>query len=165
MLDDFWAWYERHYTVNVAVATALFALQVVHLAWLTCDPLWSRVAGEPLLTADGAARWAIVLVDYTEIPALVSVSLVYLNELRQGFTWRPVVFLALLNSQWLHITWITDEAVVSPESASSLPSWLAYVAILIDYLELPVLADTVRRLVVAARGGGLAAALPSTRRT
>ena len=74
--------------------------------------------------------------DYTEIPALISVSLVYLNELRKGFAWRPVLFLVLLSSQWLHITWITDEFVVqsSAGSGTSLPIWLAYVAILIDYL-------------------------------
>ena len=62
-----------------------------------------------------------------------------------------------LNSQWLHIFWITDEFVVeSNESqATVLPAWLAYAAILIDYLELPVIADTVRKTVVALRGARL----------
>ena len=35
--------------------------------------------------------------------------------------------------------------------ASSLPSWLAWIAILIDYLELPVIADTLKKFVVAVR--------------
>ena len=34
------------------------------------------------------------------------------NELRRGFSWRALLFLAFLNSQWLHIFWITDEFVV-----------------------------------------------------
>jgi hypothetical protein len=153
---DFWVWYERNYTLNVAVATALFALQVVHLTWLTAEPLWTKLFGEPLLGVAGPARWPIVLVDYTEIPALLSVSLLYVDELRRGFAWRPVVFLTLLNSQWLHIFWITDAFVVQTngDGDSRLPSWLAYCAIAIDYLEVPVLVDTVRRLVGALRADG-----------
>jgi hypothetical protein len=95
-----------------------------------------------------------LLVDYTEIPVLVSVSLVYLNELRDGFAWKPVLYLVFLNSQWLHIFWITDEFVVASNdggAAVGMPTWLAYVAIGIDYLELPVIYDTVRRMLVALR--------------
>ena len=36
-------------------------------------------------------------------------------------------------------------------SASTLPAWLAWVAILIDYLELPVIFDTLKRLATAVR--------------
>ncbi len=156
MIGDFWAWYERHYTLNIAVASGLFVLQVIHLVWLGGQPLWTKVFGEPLFTLHGAAQWAIVLVDYTEIPALLSVSLVYVHELRRGFAWRPIVFLALLNSQWLHLFWITDEFVVTTNQSqdTSLPAWLAYVAILIDYLELPVMADTIRKAVVSVRSDG-----------
>jgi len=152
---DFWAWYERHYTLNVSIAVALFALQVVHLCWLTGEPLWTKLFEEPLFTLDGPAQWLIVLVDYTEIPALISVSLVYLHDLRSGFRWRPVMFLVLLNSQWLHLFWITDEFVAQTDNGSgtSLPAWLAYVAILIDYLELPVMFDTIRKLISAMRRG------------
>ena len=32
-----------------------------------------------------------------------------------------------------------------------MPTWLAYFAIAIDYLELPVIYDTLRRMVVALR--------------
>jgi hypothetical protein len=149
--DWFWAWYERHYLVNVALASALFTLQIVHLVWLTFDPLWTKLLGEPLFTIDDSARWLIIFVDYTEVPALVSVSLVYMNEFRKGFALRPVVYLFFLNIQWLHIFWITDEFVVESSSGDSttLPKWLALVAIVIDYLELPVIVDTLRKLTVA----------------
>ena len=67
---------------------------------------------------------------------------------RRGFALKPVLFLLFLNSQWLHIFWITDEFVVASNqnaNTGSLPAWLAYVAILIDYLELPVMYDTLKR--------------------
>ena len=60
-----------------------------------------------------------------------------------------------LNSQWLHIFWITDEFVVNEftgnAAESSLPAWAAWLAILIDYLELPVIYDTMKKLAVAVR--------------
>jgi hypothetical protein len=62
---------------------------------------------------------------------------------------RAVLYLALLNSQWLHILWITDEIVVETIASASLFSWIgavAWVAILIDYLEVPVIVDTLRRV-------------------
>jgi hypothetical protein len=151
----FWNWYERHYTLNVTAAAVLFALQIVHLLWLTLDPLWAKVFGDPLLLVEKPYSWPLLLVDYTEIPALVSVSLLYLNELRQGFAGKPILFLLFLNSQWLHIFWITDEFVVASNQdagTTSLPTWLAYVAILIDYLELPVIYDTFRKMLRALRG-------------
>jgi len=158
-MRDFWQWYERHYAMNVAVAGALFLLQLVHLAWLTGQPLADRVLGDPLFDVEGLLRWLIVLVDYTEVPALLSVSLVYLHDLRKrGASLKPVLYLLFLNSQWLHIFWITDEFVVSSGQgeATALPVWLAYVAILIDYLELPVIYDTVKRLVSSVRAGDFA---------
>jgi hypothetical protein len=75
--------------------------------------------------------------------------------LRKGWNWKSFIFLLFLNSQWLHIFWITDEFVVNEftgeEAISSLPVWLAWVAILIDYLELPVIYDTMKKFVVATR--------------
>jgi hypothetical protein len=149
---SFWAWYERNYTLNVSIAAVLFTLQLVHLVWLTGQPLWTKIFGDPLFEVDKPWSWPLLLVDYTEIPALLSVSLVYLNELRKnGFSVKPLLYLAFLNSQWLHIFWITDEFVVASngEQSTALPAWLAYVAILIDYLELPVIYDTFRKMRAA----------------
>jgi len=156
LVTRFWDWYNRHYVLNVSIAAVLFALQIVHLIWLTFDPLWFKVFGEPLISIEKPYSWPLLLVDYTEIPALISVSLIYINELRQkGFAWKPFVFLIFLNSQWLHIFWITDEFVVATNDeagqSQTLPTWLAYVAILIDYLELPVIYDTFKKMIVAMR--------------
>jgi hypothetical protein len=160
MIDRFWNWYERHYTLNVTIAAALFVLQIVHLVWLAGEVIAGRLA-EPIFVLDGGLRWPLVLVDYTEVPALLSVSLVYLNELRKTFNARDVALLLLLNTQWLHIFWITDEFVVSSfqDGGATLPTWLVWVAILIDYLEVPVIADTVRRMVAALREQRLSAFL------
>jgi hypothetical protein len=148
---NFWSWYERNYLLNVAIASALFVLQLVHLTWLGADPIAQRLAHESFFTPEGLLRYLIYLVDYAEIPALIAVSLVYVNELRQRFAWTPLLFLLFLNSQWLHIFWITDEYVAAELSGPSLPGWLAWVAILIDYLELPVIFDTLKRLTLAVR--------------
>ena len=151
----FWRWYERHYALNISIAAGLFLLQLLHLYWLGTDVIAQRAFDVSLWSPSDAVEWALFAVDYTEVPVLVSVSLVYVNELRKGFGWTPLLFLVFLNTQWLHIFWITDEFVVNrcsgEATASSLPGGLAWVAILIDYLELPVIVDTLRRVAVELR--------------
>ncbi len=154
LLGRFFAWYERNYALNVGIAALLFVLQLVHLYWLTTDVVAARLTGESWFSPSGPVRFFILVVDYTEIPALISVSLIYLNELRKGWTWKSFLFLLVLNSQWLHIFWITDEYVVQELSGLAgvgLPAALAWVAIGIDYLELPVIVDTIKKFFVAVR--------------
>jgi hypothetical protein len=151
----FWAWYERHYTLNISIAAALFVLQLLHLYWLGADVIAYRLFDESFWDPSPLVENLIVFVDYTEIPALIGGSLIYINELRKGFAAGPVLMLIFLNSQWFHIFWITDEFIVDELSGgaggSSLPSWAAWVAILIDYLELPIIFDTLRRVGAALR--------------
>ncbi|MDP9371185.1 MAG: hypothetical protein M3Q65_01740 [Chloroflexota bacterium] len=154
-VQAFWRWYERHYTLNVVIAAGLFLLQLVHLYWLSADVVAQRLTDQSYFPLDGPLRLLILLVDYTEIPALLATTLLYLNEIRRGAVWKGVTYLLLLNSQWLHIFWITDEFVAAEltggGAALGLPAWLAWVAIGIDYLELPVIYDTVKKGVVALR--------------
>lgn len=154
MLKKFWNWYERTYAINISVATVLFLLQIVHLVWLTGFVVWERVFGTPLFSFEGIWSSIIVLVDYTEIPALLSISLVYIHELRQRYSLKNVWYLIFVNTQWLHLFWITDEFVETAFNGAGtvLPFWLALVAIGIDYLELPVMVDTVKRFVSTLRG-------------
>lgn len=155
MWGAFWRWYERTYTLNVSIALTLFLIQIIHLIWLLGEVVWMRIFGTPLFVFSGLWESAIVLVDYTEIPALISVSFVYLNELRKGFNWTSLMYLVFLNSQWLHLFWITDEFVVTSFNGggSILPFWLAWAAIGIDYLEVPVMVDTLRKFLRAIREG------------
>ena len=154
-VDRFFAWYERHYAPNVGVAAGLFLLQLVHLYWLSADVVARKLTGESYWEIDGWLAPVILLVDYTEIPALLSVSLIYANELRKRFEWRSVLLLLFLNSQALHILWITDEFVVGElvrgGGGSGLPGWLAWLAIGIDYLELPVILDILGKFAAALR--------------
>lgn len=152
--NSFWGWYERTYTLNVSIALALFLLQVVHLIWLFGEVIWMRLFGVPLFSMSGMWESLVILIDYTEIPAIISVSLIYVNEVRKGFSWKPVLFFLFLNVQWLHIFWITDEFVVgafTDHHQVITPYWLAWVAIAIDYLELPVMVDTLSRFVRAVK--------------
>lgn len=148
----FWAWYERYYTVHVAVAVVLFLWQLVHLYWLGADVIAERLFGASYFPVDSFWQTLLILVDYTEIPAIISTSLLYLFEMQKRFSWRVLGLLVLLNSQWLHLFWITDEFVLhtflgEPHGGTVLPAWLAWVAILIDYLELPVIFDITWRFL------------------
>jgi len=150
----FWNWYDRWYVVNVTVALALFALQMVHLVWLGGEVVAHKALGAPLFTFEGIWQALIVLVDFTEIPALFTMSLVYIDAFRHGRRFNAVLMLALLHSQWLHIFWITDEFVVGVFQEGHAPLMsplLAWVAILIDYLEVPVIADTCIKLYRALK--------------
>ena len=152
----FWAWYERNYTLNITIAMVLFGFQLLHLAWLGLDVIATRLGGASYFPASGVLLGALVIVDMFEIPALFSVSLVYVHEIRRKPNLRSFLFLFLLNSQWLHILWITDEFVVDgfANAGRAWPLWLAWVAIGIDYLELPVMYDTAKRALGSLLGDG-----------
>lgn len=155
----FWTWYEKHYLLNVGIAAGLFTLQLVHLYWLSADVVATRLVGHSFFELHGLLESLIILVDYTEIPAILSTSLVYINEFRQGKKWRGLLYLFFINSQFLHIFWITDEFVVEQftgQPGVALPAWLAWVAIGIDYLELPVIFDTIKKLVQGIKSQNLA---------
>lgn len=149
-IRTFWDWYERYYQWNLIITTALFALQIVHLYWLGSHVIALRLLGKSYFALTPFWQFVIVIIDYTEIPALLSTSLLYLHNLTQRKVWkRSYVFLILLNSQWLHLFWITDEFVITAltggRTGSVLPPWLAWTAIGIDYLEIPVIIDMIIR--------------------
>ncbi|MCH7641242.1 hypothetical protein IID22_03535 [Patescibacteria group bacterium] len=89
--------------------------------------------------------------------------MVYLNVLRKKFNFVSTLFLVLINSQWLHIFWITDafvlDSLTGGETRTILPFWLAWVAIFIDYLELPVIFDTLKKFFNSLKTEGIIPAL------
>ncbi|MDP3996452.1 MAG: hypothetical protein Q8P86_02035 [bacterium] len=153
MFSKFWNWYEKHYLLNVSVAAGLFTLQIIHLIWLFGEVIVLKLSGVTLFHFHDSWRWLVILVDYTEIPALFGISLIYINDLRKRFTWKPLLYLVFLNSQWLHIFWITDTFVVNSFTGAGtvFPGFLAWIAILIDYLEVPVMVETFKKLFVAIK--------------
>ena len=154
ILSFFFSWYERHYTLNVGIASFLFIWQLIHLYWLTTHVVILRLFGVDYFHPVGIWQYLIIVADYAEIPALITTSLVYVHGLTKRFSLKNILFLILLNSQWLHLFWITDEFVVKKLADSSknlLPFWLAWFAIFIDYLELPVIYDTLKKFFVSLR--------------
>lgn len=147
MLTKFWHWYEKNLILNTRIASGLFIIQLIHLYWLTTDVVLLRLTGNTYFPISSFWQNLLVIADYTEIPALIATSILYINSLRKKRSLKPILFLILLNSQWLHIFWITDEFVVNGFNGTvdlHLPVWLAWVAIGIDYLELPVIFDTIK---------------------
>ncbi len=142
-------WYERHYTMNLVTTSILFTWQLVHLYWLTTDVVLFRIFGVTYFPVGRFWQTLLILVDYIEIPALIMTSFFYAYEFSKNFRVKNIVYLVLLNSQWLHLFWITDTFVIHQFWAGAegtiLPVWLAWVAIGIDYLELPVIYDTLKK--------------------
>jgi hypothetical protein len=153
--EKFWGWYERNYTLNVGISAFLFLLQIIHLYWLTTDVVFFRIFERSFFNPSAVAELLILLVDYTEIPALITASFVYIHSLRKGFNWKDTAYLIFLNSQWLHIFWISDEFIIDQFTGRStgtiLPLWLAWAAIFIDYLELPVIYDTIKKFILSQK--------------
>lgn len=162
LADRLWGWYENTYLLNVGLAAALFLLQVVHLYWMTAHVVAIRLFDASALPLSPFSQTIVALVDYTEIPALFGASLVYLHALRKSFAWKPLLLLILVNVQWLHLFWITDEFVFR---FIRFNAGLAWVAILIDYLEAPVMLDMLSRFITELlRGRGVGSLRAFTRR-
>jgi hypothetical protein len=140
---DFWTKYE---SLNLKITFILISLQILHLYWLTADVVLQRIAGESYLGLPRILLPLFIIVDYVEIPALVSGITFYLFSIfkRGSHSRKNVVFLLLLAIQVVHIFWITDEVVYESLLDNDLvifPVYAAWTAILIDYLEIPVMVD------------------------
>lgn len=148
---SFW---EKYQSLNLKIAFFLMSLQVLHLYWLTADVVLKMIAGDSYFGLPSTLLPLFVLVDYIEIPALISgITFYSFSLMRKTKTNRDLavntIFLSLLATQIIHIFWITDEVVYESFFGGDLltfPIYLAWVAILIDYLEIPVMIDLFRRL-------------------
>ena len=153
-IQNFFNWYKRNYKINLYITAGLFVWQLVHLYWMTTDIIGLRLFGHEFWHVGKLGNIVISLVDYAEIPALILSSIFYTNEFQKGSKWRSVIFLILLNSQWLHLFWITDEVVIEQFTgtvAVVLPLWLSWLGIMVDYLELPVIYHTVKEAIYSLR--------------
>ena len=140
---NFWTRYEN---LNLKITFILISLQILHLYWLTADVVLQRLLGQSYLGLPRELLPLFIIVDYVEIPALVSGITFYLFSISKGGpdSRKNVIFLVLLGIQVVHIFWITDEIVYQSLLGNDLikiPVYLTWVAILIDYLEIPVMID------------------------
>jgi hypothetical protein len=140
---NFWTKYEN---LNLKISLILISLQILHLYWLTADVVLQRVTGHSYLGLPPELLPLFIVIDYVEVPALVSGITFYLFGIfkQEPHARRNIMFLLLLAIQIVHIFWITDEILYESLLGNDLvkfPVYLAWTAILIDYLEVPVMID------------------------
>ncbi len=145
---NFWDKYEH---LNLKIALTLMGLQIVHLFWLTTDVVIPRIFETNALFPEFLIP-VLIFVDFIEIPALITGGTFYIISTLRNKSNRPkniLLFIALI-IQIIHIFWITDEFVVKALTGTTLlmfPLYFAWIAILIDYLELPVIFDLLNRTI------------------
>ena len=153
-LVGFWHRYEN---LNLKIAFVLISLQLIHLYWLTADVVIQRITGESVLGVPQGSPLFIffIIIDYVEIPALVAGQTYYALSIykHEKNSIKNSLLLSMLAIQVFHIFWITDEVVYesffgSPSGSVEIPYYAVWVAILIDYLELPVIFDLFYRTIV-----------------
>lgn len=142
-------WLDRHYLPALVVTTVAFLLQIFHLYWLFAAVVMEKLTGESWFAFPKDLNFIYVVADYVEVPALISTSILYLNNFRRDRNLKAIFYVCLLNTQWLHLFWITDNFVVqsfSDYGVFSWNTWVAWVAILIDYLEVPVIIEMLKQI-------------------
>jgi len=128
------------------VVLFIFLWQLIHLYWLTTDVVFMRLTGTSFFTPTPAWQFLIIFADFVEIPTLVAATVWYAHSLRKKFNRKDMLMILLINSQWFHIFWITDEFIVREfASVVSTSLWLGWFAIALDYLELPAIFDLSRQ--------------------
>ena len=152
LIEKFVNFYHRYENLNLKITFFLISLQILHLYWLTTDVVLQKIFGESFFIAPDNLLPLFVVIDYIEIPALISGLIFYSYNIRRdkSSAKKSYLFLGLLGVQVIHIFWITDEVVYSSFFKSSLlefPYLLSWIAILIDYLEIPVMVDLFYRVI------------------
>ena len=152
LVGKFINFYHRYENLNLRITFFLISLQILHLYWLTTDVVLQKLFAKSFFLAPKSLLPIFVLIDYIEIPALISglFFYAYCVHRNKSSAKKSYLFLGLLAVQVIHIFWITDEVVYDNFFNSSfveLPVLLSWIAILIDYLELPVMADLFYKVI------------------
>ena len=144
--------YKRYETLNLKITFFLISLQILHLYWLTTDVVLQKIFGESFFLAPKSLLPVFIVIDYIEIPALITGLIFYAYSIRSNKSTakKSYLFLGLLGVQVIHIFWITDEVVYVSlfyTNFVEIPYVLSWIAILIDYLELPVMVDLFYKII------------------
>lgn len=132
--------HNRWENLGLKVTFILVSLQIIHLFWLTTFVILNA----PELTLH-IPPLLFVFIDYIEIPALVSGVLFYSFALLARHEKKDILFISLLVVQFIHILWITDAFIYMSFKFNQM-TWLAWIAVFIDYLELAVVYDLYKRI-------------------
>lgn len=153
-LNSFWSWYGRHYLLTLVITSTLFLLQAFHLYWLFTDVVLRKLTGHSYFVLPPQGIFIYVMIDYIEIPTHISASLIYIYNFRRKFAISDLVFFIFLQLHWLHILWITDDIVLERLSGHTILGWgliTAWIAILLDYLEIPIMLDQLKKVYRSRR--------------
>lgn len=141
MLDSIISFHQKWEDLGLKITFVLVSLQVIHLFWLTTYVVFN----DPSLTMY-VPPIVFVVIDYIEIPALISgVALYTTFIIRDRGGIRNVLLLGTLVVQAVHIFWITDAFILMSFKFNEM-TWLAWTAVFIDYLELVVVWDLWKRI-------------------
>ncbi len=128
--------YESYNKTLIKFTTILISSQIVHLIWLT------YVATIPYFLFQEIwylpENFLFAAIDYLEIPALTLTSLYYIVNLSK----KNILLLTAIFLQFIHIAWITDTFIL--ENANDI-GFAIYIVILIDYSEIPVIIDFIKK--------------------
>lgn len=152
LVQKFINFYHRYENLNLKITFFLISLQILHLYWLTTDVVLQKIFGESFFIVPKSLLPLFVVIDYIEIPALISAIIFYSYTIRSNKSTakKNYLFLGMLGVQVIHIFWITDEIVYTNFFNSSLveiPYALSWIAILIDYLEVPIMVDLFYKII------------------
>ena len=152
IVKKFINFYHRYENLSLKITFILISLQLIHLYWLTSDVVLQKIFGKSFFIVPKTFLPLFVVIDYIEIPALVSGIIFYTYNIHSDKedTKRSYLFLGMPSVQVFHIFWITDDVVYNSLfklSFLEIPPVLAWIAILIDYLEIPVIADLLFKIV------------------
>jgi hypothetical protein len=147
--------YLRYQNINLKISFILISLQLLHLYWLTTDVVIYRLTGTDYFEDLSDFILLFIIIDYIEIPALVSGLIYYFftiiyDKKEKERRIKNTILLILLAIQSIHIFWITDDVVYTTFVGTDLiymPEYFSWIAILIDYLELPVIYDLLKRII------------------
>jgi hypothetical protein len=136
--------YLRYQNINLKISFILISLQLLHLYWLTTDVVIYRLTGTDYFGDLSDFLLLFIIIDYIEIPAIIY------DKKEKERRIKNTILLILLAIQSIHIFWITDDVVYTTFVGTDLiymPEYFAWIAILIDYLELPVIYDLLKRII------------------
>src|SRR4029079_15758808 len=144
--------YHRYENLNLKITFFLISLQIIHLYWQTTAVVFQKIFVSSVFIVPKAFLPICVVIDYIEIPALLSAIIFYsyLIRSKRSTAKKNYLFLGMLAVQVVHIFWITDDVVYNSlfnYSFIEIPYVLSWIAILIDYLELPVMVDLFYRII------------------
>jgi hypothetical protein len=98
LLQKFIDFYHRYETLGLKITFILISLQLLHLYWLTTDVVLQKIFEQSFFLVPKNLLPLFVVIDYIEIPALVSGIIFYIYSIRSGEegSKRSYLFLGML---------------------------------------------------------------------